>query len=562
MGNNKPLIGIIGGKGKMGNWFKIFFESQGLEVLVSDIKTDLTNIELAEKADIVMVSVPIITTQKVIEEVRGFVRKDALLCDISSLKSAPVAAMKKAKSGVLGIHPLFGPLVLYLEGQKIVFCRVKDNQWVNFLKNLFLKNNAKIIEVSPEEHDYQMAIIQALTHFANIGLARTLYDQKVSLNSSFFTPVFRLQSLIIGRILAQNPQLYADIEMENPYFKKILEEFQKEIKSLGEDIKRKDNKKFAKKFEEVSSYLSDFRRVAEIKSSEVLRVVEHQPIKIKSKKKLPVFDFISKKKIGFLGPIATFSHQAALGVFPEKSNFIPFTTIQEVFKKVNDNEVDFGIVPAENTTSGIISETINSLIDYPLKATGSFNLPVHHCLLGRVNNMEELEIVKSNQQAFIQCKNWLRKNLPKAKQEATSSTTAPIMENGNKNIGFIASEIAGKIYNLNILAKDIEDNKENFTKFYVISKEFEKSMQRRLKANRTLILLSIYDRVGILRDILDVFAKNNLNLTSLQSIPSYSRPWDYLFFMEVDVFYPSAEVKKVLKDLEKYCPVIRVLGIS
>ncbi|MDO8264985.1 MAG: prephenate dehydrogenase/arogenate dehydrogenase family protein [Candidatus Parcubacteria bacterium] len=560
--NKKPLIGIIGGNGKIGNWFKNFFESQGLKVLISDIDTELTNIELAKSADIVMVSVPIKVTQKVIEEIRHFVRKDALLCDNTSLKSASVAAMKKAKSGVLGIHPLFGPQILYLERQKIVFCRVKDNQWVFFLKNLFIKNNAKIIEVSPEEHDYQMAIIQALIHFSNIGVARTIYNQKINFNSSFFTPTFRLQSLIIGRMLAQDPKLYADIEMENPYFKKILLEFEKEIKGLAEDVRKKDTKKFSKKFEEVSSYLADFKRIAEIKSTEVLRIVDHQPIKIKNKEKIPVFDFIRKKKIGFLGPAGTFSHQAALSVFPRNSNLISFLTIHEVFKNINDNKIDFGIVPAENTISGIIPETNNALFDYPLKTTGSFNFQIKHYLLGMAKKKEEIEIIRSKQQVFSQCQKWLRDNLPKVKHEETTSTTAPILENKGRNIGFIASEIAGKIYKLNVLAEDIEDNKENFTKFYLISKELDRNMQKKLKANKTLLLLSVYDRVGILRDILDIFAKNNLNLTSLQSIPSHSKPWDYLFFLEVVVFYPSAKVKKVLKDLEKYCPVVRVLGVS
>ena len=120
MKKEKPLIGIIGGKGRLGNWFKGFFENQGLKVLVAG--KDDSNKALASKADIVIISVPIDITVKVIEEVRDFIKKDALLTDFTSLKTESCQAMKKAKSGTLGMHPLFGPLAADLENQTIVFC--------------------------------------------------------------------------------------------------------------------------------------------------------------------------------------------------------------------------------------------------------------------------------------------------------------------------------------------------------------------------------------------------------------------------------------------------------
>ncbi len=559
--NLKPLIGIIGGKGKMGSWFKGFFEGQGLKVLISDINTKLSNIDLAKRADIVMVSVPIRDTIEVIEQVRDFVRKEALLCDITSLKKEPVEAMKKAKCGALGMHPLFGPLVQNLEGQKIVFCRVRDNKWTKFLKNAFIQNKAEIVEISPEEHDKQMAIIQALIHFANIGLARTLYSQKIIPKNSFLTPVFRLQSLITGRILGQNPELYAEIEIENPYFRKILSDFEKQINDLARDVKTGNFKNFIKKFKQTSLYLDGFRKVAQTKSTEVLRIIEKQPVKIK-KIREKITPGKSGLKIGFLGPKGTFSHQGALKIFSKKAELCALPTIREVFEAVNERDVDLGFVPAENTMGGIVSETINSLIEYPLKVSGSFDLRIHHCLLGRVRNKNQLKIIRSHQQALSQCRNWLQQNLPKVRLESSSSTTAPILETKNKSVGFIASEIAGRVYGLNILAKNIEDSKNNFTKFYLISPDINKEFQKKLKAKRTLILFAVYDRVGILRDILDVFAKNKLNLTSLHSVPSHLRPWDYFFFLEVDILYPCSKIKRVIKQIERYCPIIRVLGVS
>lgn len=557
----KPLIGIIGGKGRMGNWFDNFFKKIGLEVLISDINTKLSNVDLAKKADIVMVAVPIRKTIEVIEEIRSFVRKDALLCDITSLKIKPIKAMKKSKSGALGMHPLFGPLVSGLEGQTIVFCRVRNNKWTDFLSDIFLKNKAKIVEIPAKEHDKQMAIVQALTHFSNISLARTLYYEKTAFNPSFLTPVFRLQSLILGRILGQSPELYADIEMENPYFPKILADFKKEIQGLSQDITTKNFKNFTKKFKETSQYLDGFRKLAQTKSVEILRIVDRQPIKLKEAKRKIGFRKKSSS-VGFLGPEGTFSHQAAKDAFGKNAKFVPLGTIRDVFEAVNNHEVDFGVVPAENSTTGIVSETMYNLINYPLKVTGSFDLKIHQCLLARVEDKKRIKIIESHEQALSQCRNWLQNNLSQVKLKSVSSTILPIIEKKKKETGFIAPKVASEIYNLNILARNIEDNKDNFTKFYLISTDIYKEAQEKLEANRTLVLFAVYDRVGILRDILNVFAKNGLNLTSLHSTPSRLKPWDYFFFVEVEVFFPSAKIKKVLKEIAKYCPIIRVIGVS
>ena len=197
-----------------------------------------------------------------------------------------------------------------------------------------------------------------------------------------------------------------------------------------------------------------------------------------------------------------------------------------------------------------------------MKVSGSFNIEIHHHLLGKTKNRKEIKIVKSHPQALAQCKNWLENNLPQAKLEIASSTTALIRETNDKTVGFIASEVAAKTYSLNILAKNIETMSDNLTKFYLILPDMDEAMKKKLGAKKTLLLFAVYDRVGILRDILDVFVKNDLNLTSLHSIPSRLRPWDYFFFLEVDFLYPSSKIKKTLKELEPYCPTIRVLGVS
>ena len=556
----KPLIGIIGGKGRMGNWFKVFFEKQGIKVLISDKGTKISNIDLAKKTDITIVSVPIGKTVDVINEIRNYIKKDSLLCDIASIKDKPTKAMRKSKSGSLGMHPLFGPTAQELKGQKIVFCKIHNNRWVKFLKHIFTVNGAEIVNISPEEHDKQMAIVQALVHFANISLAETIYSQKFTIKNIFLTPVFRLQSLIIGRILSQSPRLYAEIEIENPYFKKILDDFKKQSADLSKNIKKKNINGFIRKFKQTSLYLDNFRKTAQTKSTEILRVIEKQPIKTKEMtRNINLED--RKIGIGFLGPKGTFSHRATIKIFPE-SRLIPFTTIRNIFEAVNNQDIDLGIVPVENTTGGIVFETINNLIEYPLKVSGSFNIRIQHYLMGRVKDKNKLKTIRSHQQALSQCKNWLQTNLPKVKLENADSTIAPILKTKDKTVGFITPSIAASIYNLNILAKNIEDSKENITKFYIISRGINKELQKKLRAKKTIILYAIYDRVGVLRDILNVFAKNKLNLTCLHSIPSHLRPWDYFFFQEVEAPYPSPIIKKTIKKIEEYCPIIRVIGVS
>jgi prephenate dehydrogenase len=272
--NKKPLIGIIGGNGKMGRRFKTLFEKRGLRVFVSDKNTPISNKELAGKADIIIVSVPIRETKKVIEEIRSVVKKNALLCDTASLKIASVQEMKKARCAVLGMHPLFGPSISSLRNQTIVFCRVRNNKLVDFLENIFIKEGVKIIKISPKQHDSQMALIQGLVFFVNIALANTLKSQGLSSASRLLTPSFRFQSLAMGKTLGQDSHLFSDIQTENPYFEKVLTDFLKRSGDLAKNIAEKDSEKFMETFKDVSRYFNNFVSLSEKKSCKILEIIE------------------------------------------------------------------------------------------------------------------------------------------------------------------------------------------------------------------------------------------------------------------------------------------------
>ena len=560
MNNKKPVIGIIGGNGKMGVWFKNFFLKEKLEVIISDLNTKLSNKELVEKADIIIISVPINKVSEVVKEIKNNIKKDALLSDFTSLKTGPINEMKKVKSGVLGMHPLFGPLCSNIKGQTIVFCRVKDNPWVAFLKNIFQKNGVKIIELSPKKHDEQVAFLQALLHFTNISFSYFLYLKKFKSIPDFITPLFKLQSLVFGRILAQNPELYANIEIENPYFKKISEEYVKELFEFQKEIKDKKYEIFLKKFKSSQFYLADSINIAEEKSMEILKLLDKQSVRLGKIKKIN----LEKAKIGYLGPEGTFSWIATNKIFYNNSQLCPFTNIKDIFIALSNEEIDFGVVPIENSIGGLVSETMNSFTDNFIYSLGSFKIYIHHCLASRGKDIKKIKIIKSHIQALSQCQNWLDKTFPNILKESTTSTIAPVLENFSENTGFILSQSAANKYKLNILAENIEDNKENFTKFFLISRNIHKDMIKKmnLKNKNTLLLLAVYDRVGILGDILNIFAKRDVNLSALHSIPSPTLPWDYLFFIELEKSYFSKECKKTLKELKKYCPFIKILGVA
>ncbi len=245
----KPVIGIIGGTSPFGQWFKNFFESRGCVCLIAGRKTALTPVALAERADIVIVSVPIRATAATIRLVRSHVQPGALLCDFTSIKSESLREMLKsdARIGVAGIHPMFGPQAPSLREQNVIFCPGRDNQWIKFLKNLFSRQGGNIVEMTAAEHDKQMALVQALTHFANIALAKVMYGQ-TGPRRDVSTPVFRQQTQTMSRILGSDPSLYADIQIGNKYFKKFMDQFIAESNKLRAIVDEGQDAAFEKNY--------------------------------------------------------------------------------------------------------------------------------------------------------------------------------------------------------------------------------------------------------------------------------------------------------------------------
>lgn len=262
----RKVIGIIGGTGQMGQWFRRFFERHGHKVLIASRKTELSIEECAKKSDAVIVSVPINVTVDVIKKVGPLVREDGLLMDLTSIKTDPVAAMiKNSKCEVIGSHPVFGPSVENLKNQTIVLCPARGDKWLPWLEKELLKDGAKIKITTPEYHDKMMSVIQGVVHFSSITISHVLKELNIDIMESqeFSSPIYKLRMDMVGRILNQEPRLYANIEIMNPETPKALEAYLNTCNKLFKLIKEKDIDGFVNYFNEAADYLGDFKKEAE-----------------------------------------------------------------------------------------------------------------------------------------------------------------------------------------------------------------------------------------------------------------------------------------------------------
>jgi prephenate dehydrogenase len=227
-------IGIIGGTGGIGKWFADFFMRQGYTVHVSGRSSGMAPDQMAGVCSVVIVSVPIKETRGVIEMVGPHMPKDSLLTDFTSLKVDPVKAMLDSSvSEVIGLHPLFGPGEDSLSGLNIVLCPARGERWLPWLKTIFERDGARLIEAKPEEHDEMMALVQGLNHLDAALFGMTIKGSGIDMNKlqHFSTPIFNSRLDHLEKIFS-NPRLYAAILAFNPHLRKFIDMYQKNLAVL------------------------------------------------------------------------------------------------------------------------------------------------------------------------------------------------------------------------------------------------------------------------------------------------------------------------------------------
>lgn len=245
----RPRIGIIGGTGGMGRWLADFFQREGYPVQVCGRHTGPALPALARQCPVVVVSVPIRVTCRVIEQVGPFMPPGSLLMDLTSLKEKPVQAMlKSSRSEVIGLHPLFGPKVKSMAGHGLVLCPARTETWLSWIKPIFLHQGVNLIETSPRRHDQWMALVQGLNHLNSITMGLALERSGLDLKElkKYATPMFKTKLAILKKIFGRDSRLYAEIITHNPHIHKVLKDYQEGLSEVNKLIDRKDSETLQK----------------------------------------------------------------------------------------------------------------------------------------------------------------------------------------------------------------------------------------------------------------------------------------------------------------------------
>jgi chorismate mutase/prephenate dehydratase len=260
--------------------------------------------------------------------------------------------------------------------------------------------------------------------------------------------------------------------------------------------------------------------------------------------------------IAFLGPEATFTHEAAIRRFGASLRYSPQNSIADVFTEVSRQRADYGVVPVENSTEGVVTHTLDMFVDSDLKVVAQIILQIQQCLVSRFKR-DEIQKFYVHPQTLAQCRGYLAKNFPHVEIIETSSNARSVEFASRENkSAAIAGVLAAEKYGLPVLEHKIQDNAVNATRFMVLGRQCSPPTGR----DRTSLMLSIKDEVGALHQALAPFRRYKLNMTKIESRPSKRKAWEYFFFVDCDGHVNDRKVAKAIGDLDEVCNFVKVLG--
>ncbi|MBU6399898.1 MAG: prephenate dehydratase [Verrucomicrobia bacterium] len=260
--------------------------------------------------------------------------------------------------------------------------------------------------------------------------------------------------------------------------------------------------------------------------------------------------------IAYLGPEATFTHQAALRRFGSSLRYAAQKTIADVFTEVSKNRADYGVVPVENSTDGVVTNTLDMFVDSELKVVSQIILRIQHCLMSRVA-LPRVRKLFTHPQALAQCRGWVQNHLPEVEIiETSSNTRSAQLAATQRGAAAIASSLAAEKYRLRVLEHDIQDDSNNATRFLVLGRQCSPPTGH----DRTSLLFGIPNQVGSLDQILSFFSRCKLNLTNIESRPDKSHAVGSLIFVDCEGHVRDPAVAKTLAGLRKRCSLVKVLG--
>ncbi len=261
-------------------------------------------------------------------------------------------------------------------------------------------------------------------------------------------------------------------------------------------------------------------------------------------------------KIAYLGPQYTFTHMAALQQFGAGGQLISCNSITEVFRAVQREQADYGIIPIENSTGGVVPETLDCFLDSQLLISRELYVPVHLCAAGRCA-WEDVTTLYSHPQPLSQGRQWLHENLPTVAIENVASTAVAAQRAAEDPRGLaITTKLAAQSYELEILADNIEDEPTNRTRFFVIGSDDAEATGR----DKTSIVFTTAHQAGALHAALAPLETYDINMTFIQSRPARGRLWEYVFFVDFEGHRSQPRIQQALDALAEQCPLLQVLG--
>ncbi len=261
--------------------------------------------------------------------------------------------------------------------------------------------------------------------------------------------------------------------------------------------------------------------------------------------------------IAYLGPEGTFTQQAVFKHFGRAVHSKPYTGIAEVFQAVESESCNYGVVPIENSTEGMVNYTLDLLQDFPLIICGEVELKIHHCLIGQMDSLADIKTLVSHQQSLAQCRQWLSQNLACVPQQETNSNAqAAQLAQQNPSVAAIASQVNCGIYNLKLLAKNIEDNSNNTTRFLILGRQAVPPSGN----DKTSLLLATHNKPGALYHLLAVFAQHQVSMTRIESRPAKQNLWEYIFFIDIEGHQQNPIIQQILIELETKTTLLKILG--
>lgn len=269
----------------------------------------------------------------------------------------------------------------------------------------------------------------------------------------------------------------------------------------------------------------------------------------------------ARQRVAFLGPIGTFSEQATLNYFGSSIEPIACPSIDEVFRAASARSSDFGVVPIENSTEGVVARSLDLLLQSPLTIVGETSLLVTHNLLRKDLSRDGIKVVAAHPQALAQCQGWLSQNLPGVERRAVSSNAEGArMAGEDASIAALASERAAMQYGLHVVQRAVQDEAHNRTRFVVVTHTDTHTPATPTGHDCTSLAVSVDNRPGAVHDLLVPLKRHNVSMTRFESRPARSGQWEYVFFIDLAGHPAQDNVAAALDELRAQCSLFKVLG--